>query len=452
MKVIVIDDEKSKRITMCDALKKAGYDSESFESPIAAMNYFEQYGADILITDIRMTGMDGFDVLQKVKSLNQRTSVIMITAYGTIQSAVEAMKMGAYDYITKPFSSDHLVHLVNKLAMYKKLEEENLNLKRKLQERYSFHNLIGKSKVMQELYDQLDTISKTDMAVLIEGESGTGKEVVANAIHYNSNRKDKPFIKLSCAVLNESILESELFGHVKGAFTGAYKDKKGRFESANEGTLFLDDVDDIPLSFQVKLLRVLQEKEFERVGGNTPIKVNVRIICASKIDLWEKVQRNEFREDLYYRIRVIPIRLPALRERKEDIPLLIDHFIKKIGREEVKFSPDSIEVLSEMDWHGNVRQLENAVNRIVAFSGSNLIKKEMIPEDILCKKEKHLPLSFNGYDSICLEKIVEELEASAVIWALQKAGGNQSKAAKFLNIKRTTFRDKMLKYKISEKS
>ncbi|HOJ17959.1 MAG TPA: sigma-54 dependent transcriptional regulator [Ignavibacteriaceae bacterium] len=448
MRIVVIDDEKIKRITMTDALHKAGYNVESFESPIAALAHVEKFGSDLVITDIRMPHLDGFEVLQKVKNISPGTFVVMITGYGTIQSAVEAMKLGAYDYLTKPFSLDHLLLLVSKVKHIMELERENVNLKEKLTQIYSFHNIIGKSRVMQKLFEQLNTISKTEMAVLIEGESGTGKEIVANAIHYNSPRKDKPFIKLSCAILNESLLESELFGHVKGAFTGAIKEKKGRFELANGGTLFLDDVDDIPLSFQVKLLRVLQEKEFEKVGGVSPLKTDVRIIAATKVNLFEKVEKGEFREDLFYRLKVIPLSLPPLRDRKEDIPLLLEHFAKKTGKNEVKFSKEALDVLTEYNWPGNVRQLENTFCRIIAFSDSNVITKEMLPQDILLKKINFQTMDFRDSEKISLDILIEEVEASAISWAYKKSKGNQSQAAQLLGIKRTTFRDKLLKYDI----
>lgn len=449
MQIIVVDDEKIKRTTMTDVLNKVGYNVESFESPISALAHFEKFGADIVITDIRMPGMDGFEVLQKVKSINPNSAVIMITGYGTIESAVEAMKLGAFDYITKPFSSEQLLLVINKVKRFFELEKENISLKAKLSEIYSFHNIVGKSDIMRQLYEKLETVSKTDMAIMIEGESGTGKEIVANAIHYNSSRKNKPFIKLSCAILNESLLESELFGHVKGAFTGAIKDKKGRFELACGGTLFLDDVDDIPISVQVKLLRVLQEKEFEKVGDHSPTRVDVRIISATKVNLLEKVKNNEFREDLYYRLNVIPINLPPLKERKEDIPLLLNHFAKKIGKENIEFSKEALEILTNFDWPGNVRQLENTFCRIIAFANSNIISKDLIPFDIVNNNQKRLPVNFNGADKIQFEKIIEEVESAAINWAYKKAQGNQSKAAELLGIKRTTFRDKMLKYSIN---
>ncbi len=446
MRIIVVEDERIKRITLAEALRKAGYSVNDFENPVLALNYFEQYGADLVISDIRMENIDGFEVLEKVKNNSSGTDVILMTAFGTIESAVVAIKKGAFDYITKPFSSENLIILVKKLERIKNLEAENLSLKEIIGERFSFHNIIGNSSTMQELFSQIETVAKNDMPVLIEGESGTGKELVAKAIHFNSYRKDGPIVKLNCAILNESILESELFGHVKGAFTGAVKEKIGKFQLANNGTLFLDDVDDIPIPFQVKLLRVLQEMEFEKVGGNETIKVNVRVICASKIDLWEKVKTKEFREDLFYRLKVIPIKLPNLAERREDIPLLVNHFLKKIDNPDLKFSTDAMNIMTQFEWPGNVRQLENTIYRIAAFSGSDTITKAMIPQDLL-NSEEHKPLfQFNDKSQLNLEKITSEVEASAINWALNKTNFNQSKAAKLLNLKRTTLRDKMHKY------
>ncbi|MFA5804421.1 MAG: sigma-54 dependent transcriptional regulator [Melioribacteraceae bacterium] len=448
MKIIIIEDEKTKRITMNDALIKDGYNVESFEDPVVAINYLKESEIDLVITDIRLPQMDGFEVLQKVKEMNQNIAVVMMTAFGTIESAVEAMKLGAYDYLTKPFSTDQLLLLVKKISRFKKLEEENVSLKEKFKERYSFHNIIGKSKPMQDLYDLIETISSSDVAVLIEGGSGTGKEMVANAIHYNSTRKDGPFIKLSCALLNESLLESELFGHEKGAFTGAIKFKKGRFELAHSGTIFLDDVDDIPISSQVKLLRLLQEKEFERVGGNTTIKTDVRFICATKVDLWEKVKLNQFREDLYYRLRVIPVKLPPLRERREDIPLLIDHFLKKVGKTNLYFTPEAIELLTSYNWPGNVRQLENSIYRITALIKGKEITKEMIPNDLILPKDEKTVFDISKANQINLDKMIQEIELSSINWAVEKSDHNQSKAAELLGIKRTTLRDKMKKYNL----
>ena len=448
MKIIVIEDEKIKRITMAAALEKAGYEISAFESPVSALKHFDKKGADLIITDIRMPKLDGFEVLQAIKEREPETLVIMMTAYGTIESAVEAMRVGAYDYITKPFSNDQLLLTVKKCARTRELEEENKKLKKQIEEKYSFHTIIGKSKPMKDLFEQIETVAGSDMTVLIEGESGTGKELAASALHFNSGRKNKPFVKLSCAILSESILESELFGHEKGAFTGAIKEKKGRFELADGGTLFLDDVDDIPLDFQVKLLRVLQEKEFERVGGNVPIKVDVRLICATKVDLREKVEKKEFREDLYYRLNVIPLKLPPLRNRKEDIPLLIKHFAEKINRPELRFSPNVIDKLCCYNWPGNVRQLENIISRISAFAKQEIVKEDLLPAEISCAEFSNRSSSYFHNDKIKLEELIAEFEADAINWALEKAERNQSRAAEILGIKRTTLRDKMKKYNL----
>jgi len=448
MNIVIIEDERIKRITMSEALRKVGYNVNDFSNPILALNYFEKNGADLVISDIRMEDIDGFEVLERVKKNNPAAEVILITAYGTIDSAVDAMKKGAFDYITKPFSSENLIVLVKKLEKIIQLEEENKSLKKIVGERYSFHKIIGKSELMQKMFDQIETVADNDMSVLIEGESGTGKELVANAIHYNSGRKNSPLIKLSCAILNESILESELFGHERGSFTGAIKSKVGKFQLANNGTLFLDDIDDIPLASQVKLLRVLQEKEFEKVGGNETIKVNVRVICATKIDLWQKVQNKEFREDLYYRLNVIPIRLPKLFERKEDIPLLIEHFCDKINKPNLKFHPEALKAMAAYSWPGNIRQLENTISRIAAFAESDLVKKEDIPHEIICGETFDQCINLNDRNQINLEKLTNEVELSAINWALNKTKFNQSQAAKLLNLKRTTLRDKMIKYNI----
>lgn len=445
MRIVIIEDEKIKRITLRDALIKEGYEVADFESPIFALNYIEQNEVDVVVTDIRLPDMDGLEVLRIIKKINQDIAVIMITAYATIENAVEAMKQGAYDYITKPFSSERLIMILKKIENYKKLEQENIELKKRLEEKYSFANIVGKSKKMQNVYSQIEVVAQSDATVLIIGESGTGKDLIASAIHQLSPRKNKPFVKLSCASLPETLLESELFGHEKGAFTGAIKERKGKFECANGGTLFLDDVDDIPLSSQVKLLNVIQEKKFERIGGNESISVDVRLICASKVDLFELVKAGKFREDLYYRISVIPIKIPPLRERKEDIPLLIGYFLHKFGRPELKFSPEAMEAMIEYEWPGNVRQLENIIQRIAVLTRGNIVTREMLPAEILSAL-RWGGISFWDREKIDLEKILKDIEQSAIKWALEKSGYNQTKAAQILNLKRTTLREKMKKY------
>ncbi|MBI5286881.1 MAG: sigma-54-dependent Fis family transcriptional regulator, partial [Deltaproteobacteria bacterium] len=356
MKVLIVEDEKIKRITLTDALLKAGYEVESFHDPVEALKVFKEDEFDVVVTDLRLPRMEGVDLLREIKSIRPSTHVIIMTAYGTVESAIKAMKLGAYDYITKPFSSEELILNLERLKEFKEVVEENIKLKKEITSRYSFDNLVGKSGGMQRIYNLIETVAPRGTTVLIVGESGTGKELIAHAIHYNSPRRDKPLVKFSCAALTESLLESELFGHEKGAFTGAFKEKKGRFELANGGSIFLDDVDDIPLSMQPKLLRVLQEREFERVGGVRTVKVDVRFICATKVGLDVKVKDGRFREDLFYRLNVVSIKLPPLRERREDIPLLVEHFLNKYCNpgEKKTFTQEAIKAFMDYDWPGNV--------------------------------------------------------------------------------------------------
>jgi len=444
MKVIIIEDENIKLITLTDALRKNGYDVYPFDHPEPALQEFHANGADIVITDMRLPSVSGLDVLKDVKQHAPATYVIVITAYGTIEMAVEAMKAGAHDFVMKPFKSEEMVNVLNKIKHVIDLEEENKELRKKLYERYHFHNIVGKSKPMQEIYEVIETVSDSDHTVLVEGESGTGKEMIANAIHYNSNRKNKPFVKVSCAALTETLLESELFGHAKGSFTGAIKDKKGRFELAAGGTIFLDDIDDIPITVQVKLLRVLEHKGFERVGGTESIDVNLRVICATKVDLLEHVRKGKFREDLYYRLRVIPIHIPPLRERREDIPLLIEHFLKQ-NNTDIRLDDELISKFVEYDWPGNVRQLHNAVSRIATFIKKPVVTVEDVPTDIFqpMNKGPETNISFNGAREFDLQNAIRKLEGIAIRWALEKSGGNKKQAAQLLGLKRSTFLDRL---------
>ncbi len=444
MKVIIIEDENIKLVTLTDALRKNGYDVYPFDHPKPALQEFHANGADIVITDMRLPSVSGLDILKDVKQHAPDTYVIVITAYGTIEMAVEAMKAGAHDFVMKPFKSDEMVAVLNKIKRFIDLEEENKELRRKLYERYKFHNIVGKSKPMQEIYDVIETVADSDHTVLVEGESGTGKEMIANAIHYNSNRKNKPFVKVSCAALTETLLESELFGHAKGSFTGAIKDKKGRFELADGGTIFLDDIDDIPVTVQVKLLRVLEHKGFERVGGTETIDVDIRVICATKVDLLEHVREGKFREDLYYRLRVIPIHIPPLRERKEDIPLLIEHFLKQ-NKAEIQLEDALLSKFLEYNWPGNVRQLFNAVSRIATFIKKPVVTIDDVPSDIFQpgSGDHETKVSFNGGGRFDLQRAVHDLESKAICWALEKTGGNKKQAAELLGLKRSTFLDRL---------
>jgi len=456
MKVLIVEDEKIKRITLADALLKEGYDVLASENPIEALNIFKEREFDVVITDIRLPQMDGLDFLKEIKTLKPDTTAIVMTAYATVDTAIKAMKLGAYDYITKPFSSEELILILERLKDFRRLIEENIKLKQEITKRYSFGNIVGKSKKMRDVYELIETVAPCDATTLIVGESGTGKELIANAIHYNSPRKDKPFIKFSCAALAETLLESELFGHERGAFTGAIKERKGRFELANSGSIFLDDIDDIPLSMQSKLLRVLQEKEIERVGGTKTIKTDIRIICATKVDLLKLAKQGKFREDLYYRLNIVPINLPPLRERKEDIPILAEYLLNKYSSkgEKKTFCPEAMRLLINYDWPGNVRELENVVERIVTLTRSNDIRLEDLPDFLMASPEKlcdrHLIDIME--EAASFEDMIKDMEIRLLTLALEKASGNKSEAARILKMKRETLRDKVEKYRIFEPS
>jgi DNA-binding NtrC family response regulator len=452
-KILVVDDEKLKRVTLKTQLEDEGYDVEIGENAFVGLDRLQRNLFDVVITDLRMPSMDGLTFLKEIKKLSPETEVIMMTAYGTIENAVEAMKEGTYDYITKPFPYDELSIKLNRLMEHRKGKLQIEALQKKIQSQYRYQNLIGHSRTMRTVFEKADVVADSDTTVLIQGETGTGKELLANALHYNSHRKDGPFIKLSCAMLNREILESELFGHEKGAFTGALRRKRGRFELADKGTIFLDDVDDIPFELQVKLLRVIQERTFERVGGEQSIEVDVRVVCATKQDLKQMASEGKFREDLYYRLNVVKIVLPPLRERKEDILLLVQHFLEKYAEEKHKsvkhFSPEVQKVLLRHHWPGNVRELENVVEHAVTLSKSDPITEDDLPDyirDVHAQGEL-FSLNLNGNKQVNFSGAISIVEAKLIYWALKEAGGNQVKAAELLNIPRTTLRDKLVHLK-----
>jgi DNA-binding NtrC family response regulator len=446
-RILVVEDEELKRITLQDALQEAGYEVQTVADGLAGLQVIENAQWDLVLTDLKLPGLDGLSLLNNIKRINPDTSVIVMTAYGTIDNAVEAMRSGAYDYITKPFTSEELIIKLRRLFEYQTKVAENIALRKALVDKHRMGNLIGKSKVMQEVFDKISIIAESDTTVLLVGETGTGKELVGETIHYNSPRREYPFIKLPCVTLTESIIESELFGHERGAFSGAIRTKMGRFEMAHKGTLFLDDIDDIPLSVQPKLLRVVQSKEFERVGGEKTIKTNVRVIGAVKSDLSLLVSQSKFREDLYYRLNTISLRLPPLRERIEDIPTLVQHFVQKYaeGQDRV-FSSESLELLAQYDWPGNVRELEHVVEGILVMTRAQEIKQIHFPKDLLRKilVQAHVPI--NG-----LKKELFDIEKETMTAALSKFHGNISKAAKYLKIPRSTFRDRLKKLTINIK-
>jgi DNA-binding NtrC family response regulator len=446
MKILVVEDEDILRISIGDDLKEEGFEVSLSKSPLLALDLLEKEEFEVALVDYKMPEMNGIELLKKVNQKQPECAVIIMTAFGTIQTAVEAIKLGAYDYITKPFSNEELILTIKRIVEVNSLKRENIELKQQLKERHSFHKLIGKSKSMQQIYDLLIMVANADSTVLITGETGTGKEMVADAIHYTGLRQDNPYIKVSCALFSKDILESELFGHEKGAFTGAITDKKGRFELADRGTIFLDDVDDIPLELQVKLLRVLQQFEFERVGGTETIKVDVRVIAASKANLLEKIKKGEFREDFYYRLNVVPIHLPPLKERKEDIPLLIGAFIEKYSsNKSMKISNQVMDYLLNYDWPGNVRELENLIERLASTApGGNITPSQLPPEIIweeICPQEECL-------DGSCYDEVMKRTEINLIRRALEMSGGNKAKASRFLKLKPSTLRSKIEKYKL----
>jgi DNA-binding NtrC family response regulator len=447
IRIMVIDDEPLMRVTIQDALIAEGYEVVTAETGRKGLDLFRDNQTDILVTDLKLPDMDGIQVLKEVKTRNPETHVIVITAYGSIDSAVTAMKEGASDYLTKPFSMDELLLIARRLLRIKELEEENLLLRKKVEERYGLEGLVGKSPQMLKVYDLIETVSKTDATILIMGESGTGKEVVANAIHLQSPRKGRPFVKVNCAALPETLLESELFGHEKGAFTGALKQRKGRFEMADGGTLFLDEVGDISPGVQVKLLRVLQERQFERVGGNETLSVNVRMICATQRDLKEEIRKGTFREDLYYRLNVVPIVLPPLRERREDILLLVDHFAdkfsKKMGREITGLSGDAKTLLLRYPFPGNIRELENMLERAIALIKGKVIEVEDLPEEVCGGETPVRNICEKIRASKPLSSATRIFEKEYIQSVLERTKGKKGQAAEILGISRKTLWEKI---------
>ena len=452
MKVMIVDDERIKRVTLGDAIAEQGHKVATYASAQEGFEALAESTFHVIITDIRMPGMDGMEFLQRVRELAPQTYVILMTAYGSVDLAVEAMRQGAYDFVTKPFANEEMLVRLERIQQQKHLLSENAELKQKLQRQKSY-GLIGKSEVMQRLYETIQMVAESDATVLVQGESGTGKELVAMAIHESSPRRSRPLVPVHCAVLTESLFESELFGHERGAFTGAVRSRKGRFEEANGGTIFFDEVDDIPMSMQVKLLRVLQNHSLERVGGNQTIHVDVRVIAATKQNLLECVAKGTFREDLFYRLNVVPILLPPLRQRKEDIPLLADHFIRKYDQsgEPRSITPDALQLLIDYDWPGNVRELENVIERMVVLSRSNPLDRQDVPASL---QQSHsdclVKVSDLNRSQISLEEAVAELEQTLLSWALRQSSGNKSQAAQRLRLRRTTFRDKLVKYGIED--
>ncbi len=449
--ILIVDDEKNYLVVLEALLSPEGYEIITTDNPSRALRLIEESDLDLVLTDMKMPGVSGMELLEQSKKINPEIPVVMMTAYGTIEMAVEAMKKHAFDYITKPFQNEELKVTIKKALENYRLIKENRRLSEALSEKHQFGNIIGKSKPMLRIYDLIRKVAHSRASVLITGPSGTGKELIAKAIHYESPRKNRPFISVNCGALTETLLESELFGHEKGAFTGAIALKKGRFEVADGGTLFLDEVGEMPPSLQVKLLRVVQEMEFERVGGTRSLRVDVRVLSASNRNLKETVAEGNFREDLFYRLNVIHIEVPPLKERSEDIRLLVNHFIDKYretsGKEKIELSPEVWESFYAYPWPGNVRELENVIERAVVLNSEGVIHQKDLPAEF---SEKHEALDVDRFipSDVPLQQTLEDIEEKLIRRALKQSGNVQSHAAERLGITKSLIQHKMKKYNI----
>jgi two-component system response regulator PilR (NtrC family) len=460
MRILVVDDELSVREFFEILLRKEGYEVVTSSDGAEALRLIRDDYFDLVITDLQMKEVDGMTLLKEAKRVHADLPVIMITAFATTDSAVEAMKNGAFDYLSKPFKIDEIKITIEKAVETKRLTQENKSLKSELQDKYSFQNLLGESEPMHRLYDLIRKTSATKTNVLISGESGTGKELVARAIHFNSDRRDRAFVTINCGAIPENLIESELFGHVKGSFTGAVANKPGLFEAANKGTLFLDEIGELPLQMQVKLLRAIQERSFMRVGGTELVKVDVRIIAATNRELSEEVSKGGFREDLFYRLNVIQLKLPPLRNRKADIPLLANFFLEKYAKETGKrvqrFSPKAIEKLMEYDFYGNVRELENIVERSVALEISEEIQVGSLPGNVLHPQAKREEVSYDQakdqleLGGVALDQLMDSFEKDLLLRALDRTRGSRTRAAKLLGISTRSIRYRLKKHQIGD--
>ena len=449
--ILIIDDEANNRDALSMLLTSAGYRVQATDSGEEALQIMQSTPFEIVITDLFLPGVSGIDILKKVKADSPYTNVILITGNASAETAVEAMKEGAFDYITKPFNIEKLKVLVAKALEKSQLVAENLYLRQQLRGKYKFENIIGNSLAIQQVFSRMEKIVQTDSTILILGESGTGKELVARAIHYNSSRKEQPFVAINCGAIPADLLESELFGHVRGSFTGAVLDKPGKFEVANNGTIFLDEIGTMPMHLQMKLLRVLQEQEVERVGGSKKIKLNVRVVSATNANLEEQVKRGLFREDLYYRLNVIPILLPPLRDRREDIALLARHFLQKICKEMKRslmaLSSEAMQALEAYDWPGNVREMENVIERTVALTDGERIERRDLPQHVGGGEDKRSGPAFMtpkvSESGINMEQVLADIERGMILEALELSQGVKARAAALLKINRTTLVEKM---------
>lgn len=446
MQILLIDDDKNLCKVLGYQLEKNGHHVHIAHTGENGLKLFDKERLDLVLSDIQLPDISGLEVLQQIRSKNNQVVIILITAYGTVSDALEACRIGADDYITKPFGQEQLLFVIEKAFQLRNLQQENDQLRQELAEKFRSENMIISSDVMENLMQTAARVSQSDATVLILGESGTGKELLARAIHYHSPRKNKPLITINCPSIPDHLLESELFGHLKGAFTGAIKDRKGKFELAEGGTIFLDEIAELKGDLQAKLLRVLQEKEIERLGDTNSIKVNVRLIAATNKNLKKLIDQGKFREDLYYRLSVVPLTIPPLRERKEEIPYLVEYFVKKIAQDQqIEIEQEVIPLLKEYDWPGNIRELENVIERAIVLSTANKITAENLPGHLISQsidtdgRNQKMPLE---------DLSLEDIEKHAIINALEKSNGNKSRAARLLKIPRHILLYRLKKYQI----
>jgi two-component system, NtrC family, response regulator HydG len=448
-KILIVDDEAAHRQMIDTVLSAEGYDVHTAEDGVSAVTAVEEKFYDLILMDIRMSQMDGIEAMKRIKEISPGIPIVIMTAYASINTAVDALKSGAHDYLIKPLDIEELKILVKKSLHHRRLEQENRFLKERLDERYNFDNIIGNSLAVRNLFDTMALVAPSDATVLITGESGTGKELIANAIHVNSPRSDRPLVKVNCAALPETLLESELFGHEKGAFTGAVNRKQGRFQMAHNATIFLDEIGDMTLTTQVKILRVLQEREFEAVGGTQTHKINIRVITATNKDLEKEIVGGRFREDLFYRLNVVTLTVPPLRKRQEDIPLLADFFLKRYAEKNQRlikgFSPRAMDLLMRHSWSGNVRELENVVERAVILSREDIITPAQFPDII-----QDLDKDEDRRVDLTPGRSLKDVERQMIIRTLEDTGGNRTHAAEILGISRRTLQLKLKEYGINQ--
>ncbi len=447
-KILVVDDDEGVRQVLGQSLKESGYVATSVDSGEKAVATLREGSFDLVILDMVLPRVDGLEVLKEITALRPETPVVMITGYASVETAIKAMKMGAVDYVVKPFRMEEVELVVGRALERSHLRRENAFLRRQLESTYGVHNIVGQSPEMRRIFSLIEQVASTRSTVLITGASGTGKELFAKALHFNGDRRNQPFVSVNCGGIPDTLLEDELFGHVKGAFTDAVADRPGRFAAADTGTLFLDEIGNMSMSLQIKLLRVLQEREFLPLGGTKKVSVDVRIIAATNVDLKKMLEEGRFREDLYYRLNVIHIHLPALRERRQDIPLLIHHFLNTYCREMnvtlKSFTPEALKTLVDFSWPGNVRQLENVIERAVALSfGKEELGRADLPREVLDEGVVEMPVLQVGGDGFSLDEVLANYEQRMLYQALEHSGWVKTRAAELLKIKRTTLIEKM---------